>query len=154
MSALDFPDNVVDALAARLVTIAEVDVVLKRPLRPTDPSGSVGVFAVIWSPSEYEIGQHDPAVTRYSLNIQTFIKHGDEQEGITLHSRLAKRVRVMLYRDDALRVLLGSLSVTDAGNTERLQRWGIETQRYLSNEMEGTFLYLAVTDMWVETEVV
>jgi len=151
---LEFPENVVEELSYNLAEIPEVEVVLRRPLRPTDPNGALGVFALSWNPEEYQIGQFDPATTRYMLNIQSFVKHGNDEEGVVLHSRLAKRVRVMLYRDQQLRVGLGTLSVTEGGVTERFQRWGVVTQRYLNNEMEGTFLYLAVTEMWVETEIV
>jgi len=151
---LDFPENIVDELVTSLEDVTGINVVVKRPLRPTDPNGSAGVYAVDWSPEEYQIGQYDPAVTRYLLAIQTFVKHGDDEEGVGLHSRLAKRVRVMLYRDEELRVRLGTLSTLESGVTERTQRWGVRTQRYLSNELQGTFLYLAVTEMFLETEIV
>lgn len=152
--SLDFPENIVEELSITLDTLAEVDKVVHRPLRPTDPNGSIGIYAVDWNPQEYQIGQYDPAVTRYLVAIQSFVKHGDDQEGVALHARMAKKVRVMLYRDDELRVRLGTLSVTEDGMTERLQRWGVQTQRYLSNEVQGSFMYLAVTEMWVETEIV
>jgi len=151
---VDFPENIVAELGVTLATIEEVDQVINRPLRPTDPNGAIGIYAVDWNPQEYQIGQYDPAVTRYLIAVQSFVKHGDDQQGVALHARMAKRVRVMLYRDDELRVRLGSLSVSEGGVTERLQRWGVQTQRYLSNEVQGSFMYLAVTELWVETEIV
>lgn len=150
----DFPNNVVAELKATLAARPELDVVVARPLKPTDAHKSAGVFAVDWNPQDMVIGQWDPAVTRYMVGIQTFVKHGNEEEGIALHTTLAKMVRVMLYRDEGLRVRLGDLSTTELGVTERMQRWGVQTQRYISNEMEGTFLYLAVTEMFIETEIV
>lgn len=150
----DFPVNVVEELKTSLDLLTGVDHVLRRPLRPTDPTGSMGVYPVSWNPDGYQIGQYDPAVTRYKIAIQSFVKHGDDEQGVILHSQLAKRVRVMLYRDDELRVRLGSLNTVDGGAIERLQRWGVETQRYLSNEIQGSFLFLSVTEMWVETEIV
>lgn len=152
--SLDFPENIIEELAISLDLLDGIDKVVKRPVRPTDANGTAGVYAVDWSPEDYQIGQYDPAVTRYLIAIQTFVKHGDDEEGVLLHGRLGKRVRVMLYRDDELRVRLGSLNTQELGVTERTQRWGVRTQRYLSNELQGTFLYLAVTELWVDTEIV
>lgn len=151
---LDFPENVVEELAISLDVLEGIDVVVKRPLKPTDPNGAAGVYAVSWNPEGYQIGQYDPAVTQYLFAIQTFVKHGDDEGGVALHSRLAKRVRVMLYRDDELRVRLGTLYTDESGIIERTQKWGVRTQRYLSNELQGTFMYLAVTEMYLETEIV
>lgn len=154
MPETDFPANVVAELEVSLDALVDVDHVLKRPLRPTDPNGSIGIYPVTWSPEEYQIGQYDPAVTKYLIAIQSLVKHGDEELGIALHSRLAKQVRVMLYRDDELRVRLGALSTEESGVIERTQRWGVRTQRYLNNELQGSFLYLAITELWIETELV
>lgn len=151
---MDFPENIIEEIKVSLLEMEGVDHVIRRPLRPTDPTESVGVFAMSWSPEDWQIGQFDPAVTQYLIAIQTFVKHGNEEEGVTAHARLAKRVRVMLYRDDDLRLRLGTLSAVEDGLTERTQRWGVRAQRYLSNELQGNFLFLAVTELWVETEIV
>jgi hypothetical protein len=150
----DFPENFVEVLKDTLTAIDISDHILGRPLKPTDPSGSIGVFAVDWTPVDAQIGQYDPAVTRYMLSIQSFVKHGSEQEGVALHARLAKKVRVMLYRNEDLRVRLSSLSVVEDGVTERVQRWGVEIQRYLSNEIDNNFMFLASTECFIETEMV
>lgn len=155
MSTPDFPDNAVDALVAALEAGVNFEGgVVRRPLRPNDPNFMAGVVASMWSPEEWAIGQYDPAITRYSLQIQTLVRSADEEEGIALHSRLAKRVRVMLYRNEELRLQLGRLSTTEAGVTERTLRWGVSGQRFLSNEVNGSYLYLAVTDVWYDTEIV
>lgn len=154
MSELDFPENVVAEIKTSLEAQEELDRVVARPLNPTDPHLSAGVFATEWTPTQMVIGQFDPAVSRYGATIHTFVKHGNEEEGIALHTRIAKMVRVMMYRDEALRVRLANLSTTEFGVTERIQRWGVSTQRYISNEFQGSFLFLAVTEMWIETEIV
>lgn len=151
---LDFPDNFVAEIKTALEARDELDRVVARPLNPTDAHLSAGVFATEWAPREMVIGQYDPAVSRYGAMIHTFVKHGNEEEGISLHNRLAKMVRVMMYRDEPLRVRLANLSTTEFGVTERIQRWGVSTQRYISNEFQGSFLFLAVTEMWIETEIV
>lgn len=150
---MDFPENIVRELKSSLAAIEGVDIVLRRPLRPTDPTGSLGVYASMWDPSEFEIGQYDPAVTRYQVILQSMIKHGNEEEGVSEHAALAKRIRVMLYRDEALRVRLHSLSISDGGLAESVRRYGVTRQNYLNNELQGTFLFLAVTELWFDTEI-
>lgn len=154
MDELSFPHNFADLIKQHFEDEPDFGVVVGRPLRPTDQNNMVGVFPTVWTPEDYEIGQFDPAVTRYMLGIQTLAKNATEEDGIIEHSRLAKKVRVMLYRDQDLRVQLGQLKTTDDTVTERLQRWGITNQRFLANEIDGQFLYLAVTDLWLETEII
>jgi hypothetical protein len=151
---VDFPENFIDELQTSLEASNLFDKVLRRPIQPTDPNGTAAVFAMDWSPQEMAIGQVDPAVTRYQVAIQTFIKNGNEQAGVIAHSQLAKKVRVMLYRDADLRVRLGTLSTSDGEVVERVQRWGVSRQRYLSNEIQKSFLFLAVTEVWLESEIV
>lgn len=152
---MDFPENVVFDVKEALERLGEfTGGIHRRPIRPTDPNMSCGVFAADWNPADWQIGQYDPALTRYQVIIQTFVKHATEEDGVVEHSRLAKRVRVMLYRDATLRVQLGQLSTVEDGVTERMQRWGVSGQEYLNNQMDNTFIFLAVTNMWFETEIV
>lgn len=151
---LEFPLNFAKILRDRFEDQDEFSMVVARPLRPSDQDRMVGIFPTVWIPQEFEIGQYDPAVTRYMLAIQTMAKNATEEEGIAAHSKLAKKVRVMLYRDEDLRVQLGRLKTTDPVVTERVQRWGATNQRFLANEINGQFLFLAVTDLWLETEII
>lgn len=159
---MDFPENVVSEIKTALLAMQDPDTldplfpggVYRRAIRPTDPHLSCGVFAADWIPLEWQIGQYDPALTRYQVVIQTFVKHTSEEEGVVLHTRLAKRVRVMLYRDPTLRVQLQQLNTVEDGVTERMQRWGVSNQEYLSNQMDGSFIFLAVTNLQFETEIV
>jgi hypothetical protein len=151
---LDFPDNFIDILRINLEDEPDFEHVLRRPLRDTDPDRSVGIFPAMWAPTDFEIGQRDPAVAVYSIQIQTLAKNATEEEGIIAHTRLAKKIRVMLYRDDDLIVQCGRLKTERDSLTERTQRWGITSQNFLTNEIGGQFLYLAVTDVWLETETV
>lgn len=159
-----FPNNVVETLKTRLglidiitkindgVTPGGVPAVFTRPLRPSDPNVCVGVFTLDWAPDENEIGGTEPTLATYIYAIQTFVRHGDEQEGNNLHGLLTKAVRAMLYRDADTRVALASLSETSLGITERAQRWGVRQQRFANNEVDGQFLYLGTTDFWFQTE--
>jgi hypothetical protein len=155
-----FPNNIIDLVYTRAATIDSDLRRFRRPLRASDPSESFGVFAAQWNPNDrsYEMkavaspGPNEPTLQRYLIAIQAFVKDFQEERGLAKHSVLSKHVRAMLYRDDPLRIGLATLSVTMSGSIERTQRWGIRTQRFLSNEIDGNFLYLSTLEFWLETE--
>jgi hypothetical protein len=95
---------------------------------------------------------HDPSIDRYNVALQAFVKDMDEERGLAVHSVMSEMLRTMLYRDTALRVGLSSLSTNLNGVQKRTTRWGISTQRYFSNELQGSWLYLSTLEFWLETE--
>ncbi len=126
-----------------------------RPLRPEDPATSIGIFVMDWVPGELEMAGRsnpDPTLSTYLFGIHAFVKHGDREDGMIKHALLSKMVRSMLYRQESLRVRLSQLSETSLGVRERSQRWGVRQQRFMANEIEGSFLYLSTLEFWVETE--
>lgn len=155
-----FPENVVDELAVSFTEhMAGVDddppaEILKRPLRHTDPALSLGIYAYNWvpNPDSAQIGQHEPALATYLYRIQLMVKHATETEARALFTSHGKIVRAILYRDTALRVRLAALQEDLLGSRERFMRFGVRNQSFLNNELRGTFVYLATTDLWVETE--
>lgn len=154
-----FPYNAVDVMAWRLGTIDPDVFVTKRPLRESDPIQSIGVFASQWMPDDdsYEMrglpgGIHEPSLATYLIGIQAFVKDADEERGAATHGTLTKLVRTMLYRDPSLRVGLRELSVDMSGSQERTTKFGVRTQRYLSNELSGSWLYLSTIEFGLETE--
>lgn len=156
-----FPNNIVSLLKTRIELIDADLRVFRRPLRNSDPSQSVGITAAQWTPEEdsYELrgappGIHEPSLSSYLIGVQAFVKDMDEERGLAKHAILSKMIRSTLYRDDPLRVGLRALSVTMNGSTERAQRFGVRTQRYFSNEINGDFLYLSTLEFWLETETV
>lgn len=153
-----FPNNVVYCLTSVLPAIDDDIVPLNRPLRPTDPNLSIGVYATLWSPEEdsYEIGNmfpHEPSLQTYQIGIQTLVKDGDTQRGLAISSILTKRIRAVVYRNQPLRIALSSLTVQDDVSRESMRRWGIRNQRFMSNDIEGTFVTISVLDLWLETEM-
>lgn len=153
---MGFPENIIDVLFDRFEATMPDHHVARRPLRYTDPARSVGVFVVNWQPDEEDsslIGQAEPALSRYFIRIQNMIQAAGEEEGRALYAADAKIVRAMLYRDPTLRVRLTELTETVFGTIERLQRFGVRTQSFLNNELQGQFVYLATTDLWIETEI-
>lgn len=154
-----FPNNAVFHISTRLQSLDSDLFVARRPLRSSDPVQSIGVYAISWQPNEesYEMkgalpSIHEPTLQRYLIGIQAFVKDMDEENGLIVHAVLSKLVRTMLYRDEPLRVLLRSLSVLLTGSTERTQRFGISSQRFVGNEIGGAFLYLSTLELWLETE--
>jgi hypothetical protein len=154
-----FPYNAIDKIAECMAQIDPDIVILKRPLRESDPVQSIGVFASQWLPEEdsYEmkggpLGIHEPTLSSYIISIQVFVKDADEERGAAVHATLSKIVRAMLYRDDTLRVALRALTAVAAGSTERTGKFGVRAQRYLSNELSGSWLYLSTIEFWLETE--
>jgi len=162
---IGFPQNAVVTIAQHMKVavagISDLDptgkAVFTRPLRPSDPAVSGGVFALDWRPDDYEImgrPNGDPTLATYMLAIQILVKHTDEQEGLALHSETAKAVRSMLYRDAVLRVALTSLTESSLGVTERALKWGVGQQRYANNELNGTFLFLTTTELSLQTQTI
>lgn len=154
-----FPNNIVSLVKTRTQLLDSELSVFQRPIRPSDPVQSVGIYGATWEPREdsYEIGHSapsEPTVQRYLIAAQAFVKDMDEERGLARHSVLSKMIRTMLYRDEPLRVGLSVLSVTMNGSVESARRWGIRSQRYLSNELDGSFLYLSTLEFWLETETV
>lgn len=152
MTDTSFPVNIVDALAVRLATIDGINIVHKKPLEPIFENGSLGIFATNWSPDSREIGAADTMGT-YHVYIQTLFKYSDREEGAAISSKCVKSLRVMVYRDSALRVALGGLSETILSVTERTVNWGIQEQRYQDNNLRGQFLFASSSHFWLATEI-
>lgn len=161
-ATLVFPNNVVDIIQTRTKLLDADLAVFRRPLRSTDPNQSVGIFATQWTPDDesHEMrgnalgggSFNDPSLDRYLCAIQGFVKDMDEEVGLATHAVLSEMLRTMLYRDVPLRVGLSSLSTNLSGVSKRTTRWGISQQRYFSNEISGTWLYLSTLEFWLETE--
>lgn len=155
-----FPSNIVEELATTFREhLAGPDddpktEILTRPVRFTDPALSLGIYALDWTPVQdsMQIGQQEPALNRYLFRIQNLVKHATEVEARALYTTHAKIVRAILYRDPGLRVRLAALQETFLGTSERFHRFGVRSQGYLNNELRGNWVYLATTDLWVETE--
>lgn len=141
-----FPASIVRVLAENFTRVPDVDLIVKRPLRPVDPSRSIGVYSFDWLPGQMQIGQADPGTAFYNLRIGVLVKHLNEEEGLAEHSVLSKSVRAMLYRDQTLRAEL-TLTDTSFGVIERLKDFRVMSQRFVTNEEAGTYLYLSYMDV-------
>jgi hypothetical protein len=160
----EFPNNVIALLAARVPDFCDPSPapgtqqlkVFKRPLRTTDPTQTVGLFPAMKRPdnTSFEITSLEPTLKRYSVIMQTVVQDTDEAACISVHSILSNRLWRMFYRDSPLNIGLTALGVDANNSRERLQRRGIELQRYLSNEIQGTYIQTSWIECWFETETV
>lgn len=151
----EFPNNAIELIIARIPTYVDADLkVYKRMLRPTDGTQCVGVFPSTKLPNQQsvEIQSVEPTLKTYNIILQAMVTDTDEAACISVHSILSQRLWRMLYRDNALHAGLTALSVTADNSIERTQRRGITLQRYLSNEVQGSFIQTCWIEFWLETE--
>jgi hypothetical protein len=128
--------------------------ILLRPLRTTDPNMSLAVVPGVWEPEAMSIGQLDPAVNCYYLEVWAMAKNHLEAAAATEHSVLARNLRRMLARDRELRTLLASNRDTYDDGFERFQQLKLVRQRFHANEIQRQFLRLSVAEIKIETETV
>ena len=149
-----FPMNVVDELNVAMDQHMPDHTITSRPLRYSDPARSIGLYVVdaVELTNSQQIGQREPALTRYQFRIQNLVKHSDEILGKAWFALDAKAIKAVLYRDDALALRLVALNEELLGTRETVKQWGVGRQRFLSNELRSQFIYLAQTDFWLETE--
>lgn len=156
-----FPNNVVKYVALAMGTIDPDVKVFKRALRNVDPQQSIGVFPQTWGPDPSSLEMQAlgapapqlPTIQEYTLGVQSFVKDSEEERGLAVHAALSTAVRMVLYTNTNLQVVLGGMSASPAtGWTESMRRWGIRTARYFSGEINAQMLYLSTLEFWIETE--
>src|SRR5689334_12584758 len=141
-----FPNNAANLIFTRLQDLYGNDLtIVRRRLRSSDAGQAIGVYPSDWFPDEqsWEFPSKEPTLQRYIIKLQSFAKDYDEERGIAVHSVMAKVMRSLLYADQPLAVGLNALRVTMNGTTEAIMRRGINRQTYLSNEVDGAYLFLS-----------
>jgi hypothetical protein len=152
-----FPNNILEMIRVRVPVAIDTDVkVFMRPLRHTDPNQSIGIYPNTWNPDldSFEMSpvmKNIPTFQDYTVFVQSFIKHGDEATALNLHSVVAQKIRAMLYADAQLQLAFAELIDTSSGKTEKAMRWGPRVQRFISNEIQGSFLQSSITEFWLQT---
>lgn len=127
----------------------------ERQLRPTDPQLALGVVVMSWEhlAASAQIGQVEPGMGRYTVRVQSMVKHMNEEQGRTIHNVQCALVRAVLYRSEELRLRLIGVDEEIEGSAERVKRMGVRRQDFLSNQISGSFLYLCASEVYVETEI-
>lgn len=150
-------ESLLELFRSRLVAVEGVRTIVIRSLNTTDSDGTLGISPDDWAPIVYEMAgdsPFEPTVQRYTISLQHIVKAVKEEEGQRIHREVAKALRLMLYRDPDFQVSLRGLFVREGTRKERTQRFFITDQRYAQNQAGTTFLYMSVTNIAVETEVV
>ena len=151
-----FPANIISIFSEAFEELMPDHSVAERPLRQVDPNASIGIYCASWSPVEdsQQMGQEEHALARYIVRVQNMTKAMDEAEGRAQFTLEGKMVRAILYRDPGLRVRLGGLQEELMGTVERVQRYGVMKQDFITSELQGVYVFLASTELFVETEIV
>lgn len=156
-----FPSNVIQLIHARMRQKWPSTGLHMRPLRVADKVKAIGLFPSDWTPDidSFEFQQPVnprpagfPTVQSYLIMVQAFVKDMDAERGIRMHSLMSKAIRSLLYHDTPLALGLQSLRVEMDGVAETIQRRHIVRQKYISNEIDGSFLYLSTLQYSIETE--
>lgn len=160
-----FPSSVIDVLAAACQLIdPHVDEdkrdglrIQRRPLRLTDQTQTLGIFATHWQPDEQsvEIGRGmpgEPTFATYPIMVQSLVKDSDEERGVAMNSYFSSLVRNTLYRSSVIRDVLPTISSTVLGVREQVAHWGISRQHLQADALQGTFIYLSTIEFWVKTQ--
>lgn len=169
-----FPMNAIEVIVARMQDLwvsSPADgnpdvVILKRRLQPQDPTQSIGVFPMTWTPdpTSFEFGRgkllggypnnlsNEPTIQVHAIGVHAFVQDTDEQRGIATHAAMAKAIRSMLYNDGPLAIGLDELSSTTGTVTEKIQRRYVDRTRYIDNLISGKYVYLSTTQYNIETE--
>lgn len=167
ISDIAFPNNIVIALRDDFAEIAPPNPedsdpgipVFARPIKVTDPNQCIGVTAGMWMPDEesYELGgglaRTGATINSYIIGVQTFIKHSDETQGLALSATLAGAIRNRITMSVQNRGALSQLSASEFGYRESFSRASLENQRFISNELQGKFLYMSSLELRVETQI-
>lgn len=152
-----FPANVVDAFERHLARNRYVDQVVGRPIREADANMTLGIHVDAWEPDgpdAYNIGQEEPVLQRYPFVIEYMVKYaGNEAEGRNVHSVASKSIRAMLYRDQSLVLQLHGLSEEIEDTIERVMRVELNRQRFFSNRIRSSMIFLSVIQGYVQTEL-
>lgn len=152
-----YPNCIINLIKLRIPVAVDADVtVLMRPLRPSDPTQSIGLYPNTWSfeDDSFEMSpqmKNIPTLQDYAVFVQSFVKDADEERAINTHGVMADRIRSMLYKDALLQQGFSELTYSSGGKTEKAMRWGLRAQRFMSNEVSGSFLQSSITEFWLQT---
>jgi hypothetical protein len=153
---MGFIEPILDALNRNLNYDGEYTIV-GRPLNPTDPNRTIGVFPATWvaNPDEKLIGMgnREPYESVYNLAIHNLIIHGDAIEGRRVYSIDSKAIRAILYRDEQFHVTLGGLTETFMGSVERVKKYDVLRQEFMVGRTGIGFTFLCKTEFIITTEI-
>lgn len=159
-----FPNNVILLLKTRVELIDPQfqGVVFRRPIRTSDPNFAVGIFGTTWDDDRDSVeigggrnkvlGQRNGTYQNYNVTLQAFVKDMDEERGLATHGVVAKYLRSTVAHDPSLAVALATLNSSVGGPVERFADWYVGSQRFYTNELKGSWLYMSTLDLRIRTQ--
>ncbi len=128
-----------------------------RPLRPTDPNWSVGIFEADVEPIEYEIGQlgstlnANPSLLRWNVAVQVLSKAGSEEEGRAIRAKLLNRVRATLFSVACINALM---VLNDSSLKERVTKYRWKRVAFASGDLteQKAKFFIGQVEMYFDTE--
>jgi hypothetical protein len=151
---MSFPMDFVDPIVASMKNLMNSEILVEpRPLSALD-SNTIGVYPTTWLPAvdSHLIGQNEPTLNNYIVQIANVLVHGDDIEGRRLHGADCRSIRAILYRDDGLRVALLGLAEVLFGSVERVKKYNVQRQDFLASRLDIGFTFLCTTDLVIQTE--
>lgn len=133
-----------------------------RRLTDADDTESIGVYPTVWDPNDESIemsGRPVPVATvsRYPIQIQSWITSSDEDTGIIKTSWLAVSIKTKLENSELLYAALRGPEMFVSlpnGKKETVLRYGVSSQSFLPTELNSnTFGYLSITEFYVDTQI-
>lgn len=157
--ALDlFPMRFIAPIIAALERGITGHTVVARSLGRGEAADTIGVFPATWqpTPNSMELGQYEPTLSIYLVRVQNLRIDADEIAGRAAFNNTSRKIRAILYRDTELRLALGELTEEIVGTTERVKKFDVTKQDYLSARADDNsgMMYLCTTDVVVQTETV
>ena len=122
-----------------------IDSIVLRAVDPKDPTPSLGFLVGEARPKDYQIGEHYPLNWISPLQIQLFVKHASEVEGLSLIRLLIRRLFLSLFRETTSQALLVSDSL--GALTERVVKYNVVSKNYASAIVSGGFVFAATIEM-------
>lgn len=154
-----FPSNVISLFAAKFAEVDSDLPIKMRPLIETDGTQAVGVYPVDYRPDQdthemkaYIGGAQVPVLQDYLINIMTMVMDSEQERGIATSSTLSDKICSVVAYDTVLDVALKNLVITESGRIKSARRWGIRRTIYQSGDLRGFFLYVSVSEFWLQTE--
>lgn len=129
--------------------------IVGRAVRVNDPKLTVGITAENTEivQDSAQIGQLEPAVERHNFAIQNLVQAVKEEDARTIFASKSKIIKAILYRDPQLRVDLQALQDEAFGTIETFKMLKVIRQRYVNGPLGNKWVFIATTDVQVETEV-
>ena len=156
-----FPMSLVTPIMESFERLLPEHQVVARSLGLSEGTDTIGVFPSAWRPIENStlmgmtlgnMASTEPSLGSYAIRIQNLRIDADEIIGREAFNNTCKKIKAILYRDPVLQLALRSLTEELLGTVERMKKFDIVKQDYLSSMTNMGMFYLGTTEVIFQTE--